>query len=64
MSPQESSAEEIHDLAQARARIRELEAGMDKAIEVLLKRDEQLKAAEKRIYALEPRLEQHAPPQT
>jgi len=48
---------EIKTLDAALDRIEELEAGIQQAIDVVLKRDDQLRATERRILELEDKLE-------
>jgi hypothetical protein len=57
MATKESSADSIQNLDDAKARIRELEKGMDEAIDVLLRRDAQVAAAERRILELNAKLD-------
>lgn len=57
MAGDKSTADEMQDLEQARQRIRTLEKGMDEAIKILLQRDEQLTAAERRIGELQQQIE-------
>ena len=56
MTANESTADKVQNLDEAKTRIRELEKGMDEAIEVLLRRDEQLAAAQRRIVELDAKL--------
>jgi hypothetical protein len=52
MTEPTQNVEEIQSLEEARARIVQLEQKLDEAIEIIVKRDAQLEAAERRIVAL------------
>lgn len=52
-----SEKKEIKTLDEALDRIEELEAGLQQAIDLVMKRDDQLSASEKRILELEHKLD-------
>jgi len=53
MTVTDGNGNPIMDLEGAKARIKELEKALDNSIEILLKRDSQLEAHERRIVQLE-----------
>lgn len=57
MANESADIQKIETLEQANARIEQLEAKLDEAIEIILKRDDQLTLAERRICELERQLE-------
>ena len=50
--PDRKSAHAIESLEEARERILELEKGLDDAVDIILKRDAQLEAYERKIVSL------------
>lgn len=57
MTQKPPTVEEITTLEEAKARIVELEKKLDEAIDIIMKRDEQLDATERRLLNLQSRLE-------
>ena len=61
MGNEKSLADDVTTLEEAKTCIRKLEAKLDEAISVILRRDTELEEAERKVFDLEDRLENLKP---